>query len=152
MSRYNQLQELLKRQKAFDEQYWHELRLTAQEFRKGFERFLEVPEVWHSSEAGDLTPYVHFARLEGESYVRIPFSSLDAVEGWLDFYIGLYLDHETGDAIYRRVLLRGDGLGYRVKSDAPVFDFKISASPEPDFDSAYDFIFRSMQGELSKKP
>lgn len=152
MSRYTRLQELLKSQKSFDEKYWLELRFAAQDFRKGFERFLEVPEVWHSSETGDLKPYVHFARVENESYVPIPFSVIEAVDGWLDFHIGVCLDHETGDAIYRRVQIRRDSFGYRVKSDTPVFDFKVSDSPEPDFDASYDLLFRSMQSELSQKP
>ncbi|NLT90376.1 MAG: hypothetical protein GXW93_21165 [Pseudomonas lactis] len=157
MSRFEQLRGWHTEQRKEVLGYWQSLQRSAEGFRQGYSKFLEAPEEGWRDSNGDERPYVTLASKINGEFKDVSFHDLHGADSWLDFYVGVTLDQSANQypkkRIYTQVQMKKEDGGFRIKSDAPTFDFKVSSGPSgPEFDVVYDRLFEGVRENLSYRP
>lgn len=157
MSRFEELRGLHTQQRKEVSNYWQSLQRSAEGLRQGYSKFLEAPDEGWLDSKGDEHPYVTLAdKISGE-YKDSSFHDLSGSDSWLNFYVGVTLDQSANQypkkRIYTQVQMKKEDGGFRVKSDAPSFDFMVSGAPSgPEFDVVYERLFDGVREALSYRP
>lgn len=157
MSRFEQLRGWHTEQRRAVLDYWNSLQRMAEVFRQGYARYLEAPEDgWRDSD-GNERPYVVIANKAGNEYKDVSYHDLNGADSWLDFHIGVVMDQAANQypkkRLYTHLQIKKEEGGYRVKSDGPTFELKVSDGANgPDFDEVYDRLFEAVRKNLSYRP